>query len=93
MAKALPKSIKDLTNWKNHELFFKEMEKNANPRKWRKIHEGWVGNKSIQFPSLASFTLSIENNNKVESVVKCYILILDGQKVVKIDPELEINHS
>ena len=23
----------------------REMEKHANPRKWREIHEGWVGNK------------------------------------------------
>ena len=72
--------------WKNH----------ANPRKWSKNHEGWVGNKSTQFPSLPSFTLSIEKKekqNKVEYVAKCCILILDGQMVVKINLELEINHS
>ena len=34
-----------------------------------------------------------KNQNKAESAVKCCILILDGQKVVKINPELEINHS
>ena len=51
-------------------------KKHANPRKWRKIHEGWVGNKSTQFPSLTSFTLSIEKQdkagkkNKAKSVVK-----------------------
>ena len=28
MAKALPKYIKDLTSWKKHELFVKDMEKN-----------------------------------------------------------------
>ena len=31
--------------------FSMEMEKHANPRKWREIHEGWVGNKGTQFPS------------------------------------------
>ena len=31
--------------------------------------------------------------NKAESAVKSCILILDGQKVVKINLELEINHS
>ena len=60
-------------------------EKHYNPIKWRKIHEGWVGNKSTQFPSLTSFTLSIEKHekkNKAESDVKCCILIMDGQKMV-----------
>ena len=74
----------------------REMEKHANPRKWRKSHEGWVGNKRIQFPNLTSFTLSIEKqekHNKAESIVKYCILILDGQKIVKINLELEINHS
>ena len=88
MAKALPKYIKDLTSWKNNELFFNDMEKNANPRKWRKSHEGWVGNKRTQFPSLTSFTLSTEKqekHDKAESAVKCCILILDGQKVVNIN--------
>ena len=28
-----------------------EMEKHANPRKWRESHDGWVGNKGTQFPS------------------------------------------
>ena len=63
-------------------------KKHANPRKWRKIHEGWVGNKSTQFPSLTSFTLSTEKQkkqNKAESAVKSYILIMDGQKVVNIN--------
>ena len=71
-------------------------KKRANPRKWRKIHEGWVDNKSTQFPSLTSFTLFIEKqekHNKEESDVKSCILIMDGQKVVEINPELEINHS
>ena len=36
---------------------------------------------------------SRKKQNKVESDVKCCILILDGQKVAKINPELEINHS
>ena len=42
----------------------REMEKHANTIKWREIHEGWVGNKSTQFPSLISFTLSIEKQEK-----------------------------
>ena len=49
---------------------------NANPRKWRKIHEGWIGNKRTQFPSLTSLTLSIEKQekqNKAESTDKCCI--------------------
>ena len=76
------KSMSELSRrWKKH----------ANPIKWRKIHEGWVGSKSTQLPSLTScFTLSIEKQekqNKVESIVKCCILIMDGQKVVKINPE------
>ena len=77
----------------------KRGKKHANPRKWRKSHEGWVGNKSTQFPSLTSFTLSIEKqekHNKAKSTVfavNCCKLILDGQKVVKVNPELEINHS
>ena len=76
--------------------FSRIWKKNANPIKWRKIHEGWFGNKSTQFPSLTRFTLSIEKQekmNKGESIVKWCILILDCQKVVKINPELEINHS
>ena len=75
-----------LRRWKKH----------AHPIKWRKSHEGWVGNRRTQFPSLTSFTLSTEkqeNKNKAEATVKYCILILDGQKVVKINPELEINHS
>ena len=39
-------------------------KKHTNPRKWRKSHEGWVGNKSTQFPSLTRFTLSIEKQEK-----------------------------
>ena len=38
----------------------RDMEKHDNPRKWREIHEGWVGNKTTKFLSLTSFTLSIE---------------------------------
>ena len=41
-------------------------KKHANPRKWRKSLEGWVGNKSTKFPSLTSFTLSIEKHDKEE---------------------------
>ena len=41
-------------------------KKHANPRKWIKIHEGWVGNKRTQFPSLTSFTLSTEKEDKAE---------------------------
>ena len=64
-----------------------------------------VGNKSSQFPSWLAFILSIEKQEKeekakkakkvekVESAVKSCILIMDGQKVVKINPKLEINHS
>ena len=60
---------------------------------------GWVGNKGSQFPSWLAFILSIEKQenqkkqNKAESAIKSCILILDGQKVVKINPDLEINHS
>ena len=52
----------------------------------------WVWNKSYEFPSLLAFILSIEKQenkkkqNKAESVLKCYILILNGQKVLKIKP-------
>ena len=48
-------------------------KKNANPKKWRKSHEGLVGKKRTQFPSLISCTLSIkkeEKHNQVESIVK-----------------------
>ena len=64
-----------------------------------KTNGGWVGNKISQFLSWLAFILSIEKQekqkkeNKVESAVKSCILILDGQKVVEINPELEINHS
>ena len=64
-----------------------------------KTNGGWIGNKSSQFPSWLTFILSIEKQekqkkkNKAESTVKSCILILDGQKVVKINPELGINHS
>ena len=40
------------------------MEKHDNPRKWGEIHEGWVGNKRTRFPSLTSFTLSTEKQEK-----------------------------
>ena len=69
--------------------FSRTWKKHDNPRKWRKIHEGWVTNKSTQFPSLSSFTLSTEKQekqNKEKFVVKCCILIMDGQKVVNINP-------
>ena len=46
MAKALPKSIKDLMS-----EFSRRWKKHANPKKWRKTNGGWVGNKSYQFPS------------------------------------------
>ena len=75
------------------------MEKNFNPIKWRKTNARWVGNKSYKFPSRLAFILSIEKQekqkkqNKAESAIKSCILILDGQKVVKINLELEINHS
>ena len=74
----------------------REMKKHVNPRKWRTIHEGWVGNKRTQFPSLTSLTLStekMEKLNRAESAVMCSILILYGKKVVKINLESEINHS
>ena len=76
--------------------FSMRWKKHYNPIKWRKIHEGWIGNKSTQFPSLTSFTLStkkLEKMNKAEFVVMCCMLIMDGQKVVKINPESEIKHS
>ena len=38
-------------------------------------------------------TEKLEKHNKAESAVKWCILILDGQKVVEINPESEINHS
>ena len=72
------------------------MEKHANPRKWRKTNGGWVGNKSCQFSNWLAFILStekLEKQNKAKSTVTCCILFMDGQKVVKINPELEINHS
>ena len=74
-------------------------KKNANSRKWRKTNGGWVGKKSSQFPSRLAFILSIEKQekqkkqNKAKYAVKSYILILDVQKVVKINQQLEINHS
>ena len=46
--------------------FSREMEKHANPRKWRESHEGWVSNKRTQFPSLTSFILSTEKLDKEE---------------------------
>ena len=75
------KNMSELSRrWKKHDY----------TKKWRKIHEGWVGNKRTQFPSLTSFTLSIEKqekHNKEKSVVKHYLLILDVHKVVTINPE------
>ena len=71
-------------------VFSRIWEKHFNPRKWNKSNEGWIGNKRTQFPSLTSFTLSTEKQekqNKAESAVKCCILILDGKKVVKINPK------
>ena len=56
----------------------------------------WVGNKSSQFPSWLAFILSIEKHekqHKAESAVKSCIQILDGQKLVKLNLELEMNHS
>ena len=47
-------------NIKGKHTRFHSMEKHANPGKLREIHEGWVGNKRTQFPSLTSFTLSTE---------------------------------
>ena len=52
----------------------REMEKHANPIKWRKTNGGWVGNKIFQFPSKLAFILStekMEKHNKEEYVVKC----------------------
>ena len=72
------------------------MEKHVNPRKWRESREGWVGNKRTQFPSLTSFTLSIEKQDKAEQRRICckeLLLILGVDQVVKINPELEINYS
>ena len=47
----------------------KVMEKHANPGKWRESHEGWVGNKGTQFPSLTRFTPSKE---KQDNATKSY---------------------
>ena len=61
-----------------------------------KVMKDGFATKSTQFPSLTSFTLSMEKQekqNKAEFVVKCCIFILDGQKAVNINPKLEINHS
>ena len=94
--KHLPNLSKTSRVGKSMSELSRRWKKHANPRKWRKSHEGWVGNKSTQFPSLTSFTLSIEKHkkkNKEESTVKCCILIIDGQKVVNINPKLEINNS
>ena len=67
----------------------REMEKNSNPRKWREIHEGWVGNKGTQFPSQLALPYPQKSRikqNKAESIVKWCLLILDGHKVVNINP-------
>ena len=61
--------------------FSRRWKKHDNPIKLRKRHEGWVGNKRTQFPSLTSFTLStekLEKMNKEEFVIKFCILIMDG---------------
>ena len=74
----------------------REMEKYANPRKWREIHEGWVGNKETQFPSQLALPYPHNNDinqNKIEFAIKHCLLILDVHKVVKINPESEINIS
>ena len=55
---------------------------------------GWKQRDPVS--QLTSFTLStekMEKMNKEEYVVKCCILILDSQKVVKINPESEIKNS
>ena len=48
---------------------------------------------SFLVDQLLSYPQKRKKHNKAESAVKCCILILDGQKVVNINPELEINHS
>ena len=61
-----------------------------------KVMKDGLATKALSYSSLTSFTLSIEKQekqNKAEPAVKCCILILDGQKVVNINQELEINHS
>ena len=42
----------------------RDMEKHANPGKWRGSHEGWFGNKRTQLRSLTSFTLSTKKHDK-----------------------------
>ena len=42
MTSRIRKSMSDLS---------RVMEKHANPKKWREIPEGWVGNKKTQFSS------------------------------------------
>ena len=51
VAKALPKSVKDLTNQKSMSELSRAMEKHANPGKLRENNGGWVVNKRYQFPS------------------------------------------
>ena len=36
--------------------FSREIEKHGNPRKWREIHEGWVGEKRTHFPRLLALS-------------------------------------
>ena len=57
-----------------------------------KINGGWVGNKSSQFSSWLAFK-KLKKHNKVEYVVMCCILFLDGQEAVNINPYLKIKHS
>ena len=76
--------------------FSRVMEKHANTGKWREIHEGWIGNKRTQFPCQLALPYPQKRRikqNTTESSVNIYILFLDGQKVVKINPESEIKHS
>ena len=52
---------------------------------------GWK--QKLLVSQLTSFYLIHRKAEKEESDVKSCIIIMDGQKVVKINPELEINHS
>ena len=58
------------------------------------VHQIWGLNNWGQAHGLPPFSQEKQKKqNKAESVVKYCILIMDGQKVVKIKLELEINHS